>query len=231
MLRNGGHPTGLQKWYERLMPLVERARDRLSLVEPPQLVQRSGCTLAPDNTYHLLFFWQEYAISRPDFAVRYADTGQETTSFVQALLLTYLDSADGTPPSGRWIAYRELPNGMFYANAFRGYAENQLVRDLGAQGGLDAFRRAAGQLEGQAIDIGDGGYAFQVLPRIRLAVAYWDGDEDFGAQASILFEDSASHYMSTDGLAVLGTHLTEAIVRAAGQSVRVAGQTGTHPAS
>lgn len=222
MLRNGGSSTGLEKWYDRLMPLVERARERLSLVEPARLAQRSGCTLAPDDTVRLLFFWQECAISRSDFAIRYADTGQETTPFIQALLLTYLDSADGTPPSGRWIAYRELPNGMFYANAFRGYAENQLVRDLDTMGGLEAFRRAAGQLEGRDIDIGDGGYAFRVLPRIHLAAAYWEGDEEFGAQASILFEDSAIHYMSTDGLAVLGTHLTKAIVRAARRS-------GVHP--
>lgn len=222
MLKPGGHPIGLQKWYDRLTPLVETARKRLERVQPPQLIQRSGCTLAPDGTYRLCFFWQEYTIHRPSFSVRYtdtaarhADTGQETTSFIQALLLTYLDSADGTPPSGRWIAYRELPDGMFYANAFRGYAENRLVRDLSAVGGLESFRRAAMQLDGKAIDIGDAGYAFQVLPRIHLAATYWDGDEDFDAQASILFEDSAIHYMSTDGLAVLGTHLVNAIVRTA----------------
>ena len=69
------------------------------------------------------------------------------------------------------------------------------------------------------IDIGDAGYAFQILPRIHLAAAYWQGDDEedgpFGAQASILFEDSAIHYMSTDGLAVLGSHLANAIVREA----------------
>jgi hypothetical protein len=215
LLRSGGYSTELQKWYDRLTPLVQRARERLKTIEPSRLAQRSGCTLGPDGTYTLEFFWQDYAIRPPHFSVMRADTGQETTSFIQALLLTYLDNADGTPPSGRWIAYRELPNGMFYANAFRGYAENQLVHDLDTEGGLDAFRRAAAQLEGRAIDIGDAGYAFQVLPHIHLAAAYWDGDEDFGAQASILFEDSAIHYMSTDGLAVLGSHLANAIVRAA----------------
>ena len=215
MLKPGGHPIGLQKWYDRLTPLVETARKRLERVQPSQLIQRSGCTLAPDGTYRLCFFWQDYAIHRSDFSVRHAKGGQETTSFIQALLLTYLNSADGTPPSGRWIAYRELPDGMFYANAFRGYAENRLVHDLNAVGGLERFRQAAMQLDGRAIDIGDAGYAFQVLPRIHLAAIYWDGDEDFDAQASILFEDSAIHYMSTDGLAVLGTHLVNAIVRTA----------------
>jgi hypothetical protein len=43
---------------------------------------------------------------------------------------------------------------------------------------------------------------------------YWPGDEDLPSQASILFEDSASHYMTTDGLAILGSHLVDAIVKA-----------------
>lgn len=216
VLRAGGQPTGLQKWYDRLMPLVEAARKQLGEMPPSRLVRRSGCRQAPDGAYRLTFLWRDYVIRAPDFIVLDADTGQETTPFVRALILTYLSSADGTPPSGHWIAYRELPNGMFYANAFRGYAEMQLVRELG-DGGLEAFRRAAKRLEGRPIEIGDAGYAFRMLPRIHLAAVYWEGDEDFGAQASILFEDSAIHYMSTDGLAVLGSRLVNAIVRAANE--------------
>ena len=62
--------------------------------------------------------------------------------------------------------------------------------------------------------MGSAGYAFQVLPRVRLAAVYWLGDEDFPSQASILFEDTGPHYMSADGLAVLGSHLVTAIIRA-----------------
>ena len=117
------------------------------------------------------------------------------------------------PPSGRWIAYRDLPGGMFYAQAFRSYAENRLARDLGADDeGLDAFRGSASRLGGEAIPIGNAGYAFQLLPRARLAAVYWLGDEDFASRASILFEDTAPHYLSTDGLAVLGSHLVNALV-------------------
>jgi hypothetical protein len=44
---------------------------------------------------------------------------------------------------------------------------------------------------------------------------YWLGDEDFPSRTSILFEDTASHYMPTDGLAILGSHLVGAIAKAA----------------
>jgi hypothetical protein len=219
MLRPGDQPTQLQKWYDRLAPLAAEARGRLRAMDAGRLARRSGCTLDADGTLRMTMLWHAYAIQVPDFAIRRADTGQTPTAFTQALLLTYLVTADGTPPSGRWIAYRDLPGGMFYAQAFRGYAENRLARDLGTDGadgpgndGLDAFRVRATRLGGEAIAIGNAGYAFQLLPRARLAAVYWLGDEDFPSRASVLFEDTAPHYLSTDGLAVLGSHLVNALV-------------------
>jgi hypothetical protein len=211
LLRPGDRPTQITKWYDRLAPLVADARAQLQDIDPARLVRRSGCTLCPDGTLHMTFLWRDYALRPTDLSISRADTRQEPTEFVQAMILTYLVTADGTTPSGRWIAYRDLPDGMFYAQAFRGYAENRLARELG-EDGLDAFRQAGLRLGGTPIEIGDAGYAFQLLPRVRLAAVYWLGDEDFASRASILFEDTASHYMSTDGLAVLGSHLVNAIL-------------------
>ncbi len=214
MLRPGGHPAKVQEWYDKLAPLVVEARERLREVKPSKLVMRSGCTQEPDGTFRLAFFWRDYLVRPPDFAVERADTGEEPSSFFQALILSYLVTADGTTPSSRWVAFRDLPDGMFYAQAFRGYAENRLVRELGEEG-LEALCRGAEKLGGELIEIGDAGYAFTVLPRVHLAVVYWLGDEDFPSRTSVLFEDTAARYMSTDGLAILGSHLVNAIVKTA----------------
>jgi hypothetical protein len=216
LLRPGEQPVQVQKWYDRLAAVVADRRERLRAIEPIRLVQRSGCTRDADGTLRLSLLWKEYRVRLSDLTIRRVDTEVEPSDFTQALLLTYLVTADGTTPSGRWIAYRDLPDGMFYAQAFHGYAEIRLVRELGA-GGLEAFKRGAERLGGELIEVGNAGYSFQVLPRVRLAAVYWLGDEDFPSQASILFEDMAPHYMSTDGLAVLGSHLVSAIVREAGK--------------
>ena len=42
------------------------------------------------------------------------------------------------------------------------------------------------------------------LPGIALAVVYWRGDDEFDAEARVLFDAAAPHYLSTDGLAILG---------------------------
>jgi hypothetical protein len=134
VLRPGGHPAGLQEWYDKLALRLTEAREQLRQVSLSKLELRSGCVLEPDGTLRLTFFWREYRVHPPDFIVRRVDTGEEVSSFLQALILTYMATADGATPSGRWIAFHSLPDGMFYAQAFRGYAEDRLVRELGGGG-------------------------------------------------------------------------------------------------
>ncbi|MBN1813513.1 MAG: DUF3786 domain-containing protein [Anaerolineae bacterium] len=213
MLQQGKPTPKLQEWYDRLAPVVEEARAALRQVQPSKLVLRSGCEQDADGNFRLSFFWREVVISGGDFAVRRADTGDEMPSFIQSLVLTYLVTADGATPSSRWIGFRELPDGMFYAQAFQGYSGGRLVREL--EGGVEAFHRAAERLGGELLAVGDAGYIFTVLPRVHLALVYWEGDEEFPSQAQVLFEDSASHYLPTDGLAILGSQLVGKILKAA----------------
>jgi hypothetical protein len=218
LLRPGAQPTQIQKWYDRLAEQVAATQERLRQIDPARLAQRSGGVLGEDGALWLEFWGEPYRVPFPGLTVRRAYTdeapaaGRSVSALDQALLLAYLATADGAMPSGRYISYRDLPDGMFYAQAFRGYAEMRLVRELERQGGIDAFRWGAERIGGAPLDVGSAGYSFQVLSRIRLAAVYWLGDEDFPSQASILFEDTATHYMSTDGLAVLGSHLVNAIV-------------------
>ncbi len=214
MLQKGEPTPQLQQWFDRLALVVEEARGALRSLKPSKLMLRSGCERDEDGNFRLVFFWREYTISADDFIVRRTDTGEEPPSFVQSLILTYLVTADGTTPSSRWIGFRELPDGMFYVQAFQGYTGGRLVREL--RGGIEAFRRAAEALGGESLELGDAGYAFTVLPRVRLAVVYWEGDEEdgFPPQARVLFEDSTAHYMPTDGLAILGSQLVGRLLKA-----------------
>jgi hypothetical protein len=214
VLEKAGTTPQLKEWIDRLAPVVAEARRSLRHRQPVKLVMLTGCKQDAEGNFLLPFFWQEYVVSAEDFTVRRASDGEAPSTFVQSLILTYMVTADGTTPSRRWIGFRELPNGMFYVQAFRGYTGIRLVRQL--DGGIDAFSRAATSLGSEPVEaIGDAGYAFSLLPRIRVAVVYWRGDEEFPSQARVLFEDTAAHYMPTDGLAIMGSHLVSSILRAA----------------
>ena len=214
MLQKGEPTPQLQQWFDRLAPVVEEARAVLRSVGPGKLALRSGCQQDENGDFRLAFFWQEYVISPQDLTVRRPATGEACSSFTQSLILTYLATADGTTPSSRWVGFRELPDGMFYVQAFQGYTGGRLVREL--QGGIDGFRRGAEALGGKPLELWDAGYAFTVFPRVHLALVYWEGDDEFPSQARVLFEDSAARYMSTDGLAILGSQLVGRLLKSAG---------------
>jgi len=213
VLQEGKAVPQLKEWFDRLAPVLEEAKQVLQTIKPAKLVLRTGCEQDEAGDYRLVFFGQPYVVSADDFTVRKVGADEPASSFVQSLILTYMATADGTTPSGRWVGFRELPNGMFYVQAFQGYSGGRLVREL--EGGVEAFRRGGEVLGGEPLDIGDAGYTFTVFPRVHLGLVYWEGDEEFPSQARVLFEDSASHYMSTDGLAVLGSQLVGRLLKAA----------------
>ncbi len=201
------------RWAERLEALCETARAELREQPPALLAARSGAEFDPQTgLLSLPFFTERYHLRFPDLTIRRED-GQEPSSFIQSLLLSYLRTADGTPLADRWIGFRELPDGLFYHVAFQGYTGNRLARALGND--LTPFHRAAQALAGERLDLGDAAYAFPVLPRLPIAVVYWLGDEEFAPRASLLFDASAPHYLVTDGLAILGSQLVRRLLKAA----------------
>jgi hypothetical protein len=202
-----------QQPLDKLAPVVKEAQEKLRAIDRAVVAERSGVVIDGDGNLHVVFLRREYVIHHEEWTVKRVDDGAGPPSIMQSLILTYLYRADGTSPLDRWVGFRELPNGLFYAQAFQGYTGAALVRDL--NGDVAAFRRASEKLQGAALMIGDAGYAFQVLPRLKLAVVMWAGDDEFPAQAQVLFQETAPHYLITDGLAIVGSLLIGQIVKAA----------------
>lgn len=206
----------MEKWRQSLIPVINEIREELKKVPLPILAERSGVEFeekGPDsreNKLKVKFFGKVYSISYPQFIVT-NPIGQECKEELKALLLHYLRDADGTPISDEWISFRELPNGSFYHHAFQGYSGDRLPREFENQ--LGKFAQACINLGGDRLSFGDQSFCFQVLPRVKLAVVYWCGGEEFPDRANVLFDGSAGRYLPTDGLAQLGRILTDRIIQ------------------
>jgi hypothetical protein len=137
---------------------------------------------------------------------------------VVILLLHYLLRADGAPADERWLAFRELPEGMFYAQAFAAHAETTLgalVRDENetTTARLEGLRRLSEELGGRPLELGDLSYRFQALPRLAVAVVLWRGDDEEPGEARILFDANAHHSLPTEDLAGMGDWLAHTLTR------------------
>ncbi len=202
-----------QAWQESMLRQNDALRSQVRSRAPQILADRCG------GTYHnqqvLISYWgRPVSLSWPELSARYEPDGPELVVFDTAMLLYYLVTADGSGMADRWIGYRELPDGAFYANAFQGYSGNRLAHSFGER--PQAYTSAAQALGGTSLSGLPGlAYAFQPLPRIRLATVLYPGDEEFPARGIVLFDAAASHYMPTDGLALLGSGIVSRLIKKA----------------
>ena len=200
---------GPQKWLDTLVPKVSRLRTELAQRDWNEVAHHSGGIFDTDKI-RLVVWGKEYRIARGDCIVRDAD-GAETRMDRQALVLMYLNTADGTPRAGRWLRYRELPGGMFYSHAFHGYAEERLAQAF--HGKPEKFVHAAMQIDGVQLSFGNSkAFEFVAMPRIHIAAVLWSGDEDFPTSATILFDEASSHYLATDVVGALGSQLVSRLL-------------------
>ncbi|MBI5352320.1 MAG: DUF3786 domain-containing protein [Chloroflexi bacterium] len=198
---------------QRKLLMAEKAdglRTALRDRDPKLVAARSGSfylTVDPEHGEFRIPFWNvEHILPFPDLI------SESLSTFQQTMLFYYLLTADGTPPSGKWVSFADLPDGRMYNAAFQGYTGNELVKLFGNS--LDAFRHACEKCGGIYEKIGDASFIFQALPRIPLMVTYWLGDDEFPSSCKILFDSSASHYLPIDGCALLGSELTSRIMKA-----------------
>ena len=210
---------GPQKWLDTLAPKVNRLRDELRQRDWNDLAQRGGGMFDGDKI-RLVVWGKEFTIAPHDCIVRDVK-GEEMRTDRQALVLMYLSTADGTPRAGKWLRYRELPGGMFYAHAFHNFAEEKLAQEF--HGKPAEFANAAKRIAGVRVAFGNSeAFEFVAMPRIQLAAVLWSGDEDFPTSATVLFDQASSHYLPTDVVGALGSQLVMRLLGApddAGQTL------------
>jgi hypothetical protein len=207
----------VQEWQESDPSVqAQRADCPLELVEPPtcQVTERrlsSRRRIEIKRRVTVSFYGATYVVEHPTARVWTQETGKMPSYGLQILFLHYLLTADGRPVSGEWVSFRELPDGLFYQQAFRQRSLLPLEGKFGHN--QPAFERAATALGGEKLDLADSGFRFDALPRVPLAALLWTGDEEFPPAVQILFDASAGGYLPTEDLAMVGGMLSGSLLR------------------
>lgn len=186
----------------------ERVLARWAAADPSSRAAAAGCGLVPAGVV-VPFFGRPHLVTHPAGDVT-AD-GVPVHVAVAITLLHYLLRADGTPQEGRWVAFRDLPDGLFYAASFAARAEAPIACAFAegaptAASGLQRFREAAAKV-GRPLEMADAAFVVDALPRVAVAVLFWAGDDEYPAEARLLFDADARHYLPAEDLAGLGGQL------------------------
>ncbi|MGC8872893.1 MAG: DUF3786 domain-containing protein [Chloroflexia bacterium] len=194
---------------------LEQARRRFVGREPRIDAETAGVAFVDlgggRGRFEIPVLGRPYRISWPELHAE-SETGETASPVLQILLLHYLLTSDGITPRGEWVSFRDLPDGRVYYRAFREGSELRLLGRFGND--ITGFCRAAEALGGKPLPLADHAFAFQVLPRLPMAVLLWEGDEEFSPEIRILFDTSAANYLPTEDLAVIARYLTGCLIRA-----------------
>ena len=178
------------------------ALEELSRIPFEDILKRTGFESPSENTFKIAFLDRTYLVSYPQF--NFSDqtvSEKEVPIQEQVLILHYMLAPVIPSPTNLWIAYREIPGASFYFGAFVKRAVEPLKKVFGDN--LSGFTRAAQILHPQEIDNGDVGFEFRVLPGVPLRLILWAADDEFPAEANILFDKNIGQILSPEDVAWL----------------------------
>jgi len=139
-----------------------------------------------------------------------ADVANVEFEVVQVLLSHY-SKAEPVEIAGKLVRFADLPGGLAYEKAFLQRAVQPIADDFGDD--PERLVECAKQLNGFALSHGDSSVEIPAFPRIPLVIILWRASE-FPTSANILYDESASNYLPTEDLAVLGGLTTSRLLQA-----------------
>jgi hypothetical protein len=128
------------------------------------------------------------------------------------LILHYLNTADGSPMTGKPVTFKELPDGIVYYPTYVKRTIKPLIDRFASS--PEMLAGAAGTFGGLKADTGDYSFRFAALPRVNLTLTLWPGDEELPSEGNIFFDSSITHYLPTEDITVMCEILVWKLVRA-----------------
>ncbi|GAV25886.1 hypothetical protein ciss_18190 [Carboxydothermus islandicus] len=181
----------------RLDLTFEIAREKFAASNPELLVKNAGAELQ-DKKIFLPYFNEKVTITWPE-----AEFIPEISIQEKILVLHYLTKSIDLPPLGTWVGFAELKDGLLYLEPFRKRTVNLLVRTFGRAPNLLAEK--AKKLGAKFYHKGDISFQLKIFPKIDLFFVFWSEDEEFPANANILFDARARLYLEIEDLVQLAS--------------------------
>ncbi len=188
------------------------AAELLKSKDPALVAAASGAILG-DGAFEVEFVGQQCLVSLDPVIVT-GPSGEEPPLTDQVLILHYLSQATGRELTREWIAYREVPGAEVYHAVFYKRAVKPFLSAFGPRPEL--LVELAAPLMINLGDTGDASVVVRAFPRVPLMLILWRGDDEFPAEASILFDKSISGYLSAEDIVWLAGRVVYPLAGQAG---------------
>ena len=137
---------------------------------------------------------------------------EEIPIWERILILHYLAGGAVAPTYTEWIGFQQVPSGGFYFDAFKRRAHDPLAKVFGREP-VKLLEAGAAIGAGKA-EFGDASVKVQVFAKVPVLAVIHAADDEFPADAKILFKSSIHSYFCTEDVAVIGGLVAGRLIKA-----------------
>lgn len=172
--------------------------EELGKANPTDICRKDRCHYNPDTKSYTLSIWEhEYIIDWTNNSiVRSSEISPQPHPYFYLFIIYYLLLPQDIRLQREWISEKDLPGG---ATFFRGphLLPTSLISDRFGND-LQDFCNSCRKLGGTPLTLADAAFSFTITKDIPVAVLYWTGDEDFPAEAKILYDKAIGDLLPLD---------------------------------
>ncbi len=176
--------------------------DRLLRENQKDVCRRSGAQFDDATGAYLLHFLQERyrinPIARECSLISPSAMPASPPIDLRIILLTYLLNAQNTPLLDKLVAGNSLKGGKCFFTGAHGFPLDPLAELYGRD--MKGFLDRGLFLGAQHVRYGDAALRFLVLPRVPVVMVLWQGDEEYRARFSVLFDASIAQHLPLDAI-------------------------------
>lgn len=169
--------------------------------------QEDICRRLPEirKTREKLLLWhygREFAVDRGDGTIQ-CISDEETVNVMPRLNIYTLFWYAGKDAvqTGRWVPFRELKDASPFTKAFQQGILEPLAATFSGQEAL--LETAVKKLQGERISAS--GFQLLAFSCIPVRLNFWDADDEFPAQANLLFDSSATDFEHVESIVTIAT--------------------------
>ena len=163
------------------------ARDPKAVIADSQSItyDRSSCC------YFVDAWGAEYRI-HAERCLMEAQPDEKMYDFFSIFLINYLLVEQRQKATGTWISEKDLPGGVTFFRGPHQLPAHLIVSSFGND--LHALAVKCGELGGERLALADCSYCFSIVDTVKVALLYWQGDDDFSPEAKLLFDKCLSSF-------------------------------------
>ena len=182
-------------------------RNRIATVDFESIMKTLGIFQSGEKM-SLSFFNDKYFVSN-DGIVDGSGNRPDYMTFV--ILAKYiLLCPEQSCHDEEWVSFKDFKRASHFTNVNYFSSDTEKAVEKYFSGKLTDLKQACGHLNGSQYEMGttyDLSIQFRALPRISLLLLFNDGDEDFPAKCTVLFQKHSEYYLDPESLAMTGASL------------------------